>query len=219
MAHHAGNGRSRDTVDAEYLALCARIICEEDVLDYRVAASKAAQRLGLHAKAPDGLALRAAVIDYQRLFGGAAYAERLQGLRKAALQAMRLLAHYEPRLVGGAATGAITRAHRVQLHVFADKAEELDIFLENRQIAFTQGDRDYRYANGTTETVPLARFEAGAIGVDLAIFAPEDLRRPPLSPADGLPMKRLTLAQAETLAAEDTASILAGLDSNAISGR
>lgn len=219
MAHHAGHGRGNSTIDAEYLALCARIICEEDVLDYRAAAAKAAQRLGVHAKAPDGQMLRAAVIDYQRLFGGSAYAERLQALRQAAVRAMRLLADYQPRLVGGAANGAITRAHRLQLHVFADKAEELDIFLENRQIAFTQGDRDYRYANGATETVPLARFEAGAIGVDLAIFAPEDLRRTPLSPADGLPMKRLTLAQAETLAAEDAASILAGPDSNAISGR
>ena len=190
----------------------ARILCEEAVVDYRTAKLKAAQRLGLggNTPLPDNARIQAAVIDYQRLFGGREYAERLRALRATAVQAMRLLAEFQPRFSGAAVSGAITAAHRVQLHVFADKAEALDLFFEDRQIPYRQDDRVYRYPNGNEENVPLLRFEAGEIGVDVAMFGEDDLRRTPLSPSDGLPAKRLTLAEAEALAKMEVDAILGG---------
>ena len=190
----------------------ARILCEEAVLDYRAAKLKAAQRLGLGSRAalPDNASVQAAVIEYQRLFGGRDYAERLRALRATAVQAMRLLAEFQPRLTGAAVSGAITEAHRLQLHVFADKAESLDLYFEDRGIPYRQDDRLYRYPSGDEEQVPLLRFEAGEIGVDVAMFGAEDLRRTPLSPSDGLPMKRLDLGQAEALARVGVEEILAG---------
>jgi hypothetical protein len=190
----------------------ARILCEEAVLDYRAAKLKAAQRLGLGPRAalPDNAAVQAAVIEYQRLFGGRDYAERLRALRATAVQAMRLLAQFRPRLTGAAVSGAITEVHRVQLHVFVDKAEALDLFFEDRGIPSRQDDRLYRYPGGEEEQVPLLRFEAGELGVDVAMFGEDDLRRTPLSPSDGLPMKRLDLAEAEVLARLDVETILAG---------
>ena len=190
----------------------ARILCEEAVIDYRTAKLKAAQRLGLSGNTPlpDNARVQAAVIDYQRLFGGREYAERLRQLRATAVQAMRLLAEFQPRLSGAAVSGAITAAHRVQLHVFADKAEALDLFFEDRSIPYRQDDRVYRYPNGNEEDVPLLRFEAGEIGVDVAMFGEDDLRRAPLSPSDGLPAKRLTLAEAEALAKMEVDAILGG---------
>jgi len=190
----------------------ARILCEEAVVDYRTAKLKAAQRLGLggNTPLPDNARIQAAVIDYQRLFGGREYAERLRHLRGTAVQAMRLLAEFQPRLSGAAVSGAITAAHRVQLHVFADKAEALDLFFEDRGIPYRQDDRVYRYPNGNEENVPLLRFEAGEIGVDVAMFGEDDLRRTPLSPSDGLPAKRLTLAEAEALAKLEVDAILGG---------
>ncbi|MDE0854509.1 MAG: hypothetical protein OSA97_08800 [Nevskia sp.] len=188
----------------------ARILCEEAVLDYRSAKLKAAQRLGLggNTPLPDNARIQAAVIDYQRLFGGREYAERLRQLRSTAVQAMRLLAEFQPRLSGAAVNGAITAAHRVQLHVFVDKAEALDLFFEHRHIPYRQDDRAYRYANGSEDNVPLLRFEAGAVGIDVAMFGTDDLRRTPLSPSDGLPAKRLTLTEAETLAKVEVDAIL-----------
>lgn len=188
----------------------ARILCEEAVIDYRTAKLKAAQRLGLggNTPLPDNASIQAAVIDYQRLFGGREYAERLRQLRVTAVQAMRLLAEFQPRLSGAAVSGAITAAHRVQLHVFADKAEALDLFFEDRQIPYRQDDRVYRYPNGNEENVPLLRFEAGEVGVDIAMFGEDDLRRAPLSPSDGLPAKRLTLTEAEVLAKTEVDAIL-----------
>lgn len=189
----------------------ARIICEEAVLDYRLAKQKAAQRLGLGLRAalPDNARVQAAVIDYQRLYGGQEYAQRLQALRQVAVQAMRLLKEFSPRLVGAVANGATSRAHRVQLHAFAERSEAIDLFLEDRGIPYRQGERGYRYADGVEVEIPLVRFEAGEIGVDVAVFGPGEERRAPLSPGDGLPVKRLTLAEAEALARLTPDAILA----------
>lgn len=114
----------------------ARIICEERITDYRQAKAKAAERLGFSAKSamPDNAQVHEAVIEYQRLFGGREYSEHLQHLRRTALSAMRLLAEFQPRLVGAVATGATTDAHLVRLHGFADKPELLDVFLDSRRI-------------------------------------------------------------------------------------
>lgn len=193
------------------LAEAARIFCEESVLDYRSAKLKALQRLGLSPRSalPDNARLQAAIIEYQQLFGGADYADRLHSLRAAAVQALRLLAGFSPRLVGAVASGAITAAHRVQIHAFAEQAEALDFFLQDRAIPYRQGERDYRYADGRMQSVPLAHFEAGEIGIDVAVFALDDQRQAPLSPADGMPVKRLTLAQTEALAALTVDDILA----------
>ncbi|MFX8637078.1 hypothetical protein ABTM28_19975, partial [Acinetobacter baumannii] len=91
----------------------------------------------------------------------------LRAMRQVAVRAMRLLTGFEPRLVGGAVTGAVSTAHRVQLHAFADKAEQLDIFLQDRGIPYEQDERDYRYPDGSQATIPIVHFEADTVGVDV----------------------------------------------------
>jgi hypothetical protein len=185
----------------EIVAEAARLICEERLTDYRMAKHKAAERLGLpkRAQMPNNALIEEAVIEYQRLFGGNDYAERLVHLRRTAVRAMRLLSSFEPRLVGAVATGATTDAHLVRLHGFAEKPEMLDIFLQGQRIPFETGDRRYRYSDGRVAEIPTCEFLAGDVGVEMAVFPPEELRRPPLSPIDGMPMKRLTLDQAQQL--------------------
>lgn len=200
-----GQERSRIVQEA------ARIICEESLSDYRLAKQKAVQRLGYGPQAalPSNADIHAAVIEYQRLFGGREYAQRLQRLRRTALQAMRLLADYRPRLVGAVATGATTEAHRVQLHCFADKPEVIDLLLESRGLPFEVDERRYRYGNGQVADVPVLSFMAAETGVQVAVFPERELRHPPLSPVDGLPMKRLAAPDVEALAAEPP-DVLAG---------
>lgn len=191
----------RDPTETALVDEAARLICEENYTDYRVARNKAAERLGLSTRllAFDGLRIEAAVLDRQRLFGGDPYRLRLQMLRNTALSAMRLLAEFNPRLVGGAVTGAIGDGHRVQLHLFADQAELVEMLLHDRRIPFEQAERRYRFADGGEEQIPLLRFEAGGAGVDLAVFETGDERRAPLSPVDGRPARRLTPEQVRGL--------------------
>lgn len=199
-------GRQGSGLHYELAQEAARVICEEQVTDYRLAKQKAAERLGLGTRAslPDNATVQQAVLEYQRLFGGAEYTEHLTRLRRTAMQAMKWLADFQPRLVGGAVTGAINATHHIQLHAFHEKAETLDVFLQNRGIHYELGDRRYRYASGQEHEIPLASFDADGIGVDIAIFPIDDLRRPPLNPADGLAYKRLDLSAVEKLCSESS---------------
>lgn len=201
-----GNTQSEITMEA------ARIICEESVFDYRVAKMKAVQRLHLGSRAPmpENARIQKAVIEYQRIFGGQEYAEHLIELRRVAVQVMKLLSPFEPRLVGAVVSGATAQMQRIQLHAFPDQPEAIDVFLQERGIAVEPAERNYRYPDGRELEIPLVRFEAGEISVDVAAFDIEDLRSAPVSPTDGLPMRRLTLAQAQALAEIPAATILAG---------
>jgi hypothetical protein len=197
-------GRQGSGLHYELAQEAARIICEEQVTDYRLAKVKAAERLGLGTRAsmPDNATVQKAVLEYQQLFGGDEYRQHLTRLRRTALQAMKWLSDFQPYLVGGAVSGAINATHHVQLHAFHEKAESLDIFLQNRGIHYELGDRRYRYTSGQEHEIPLASFDADGIGVDVAIFPLEDQRHPPLNPADGLAYKRLDLAAVEKLCRE-----------------
>ncbi|NKF21154.1 hypothetical protein [Solimonas marina] len=181
----------------------ARIVCSESLIDYHAAKLKALHRLGLpsrHTSLPDNGQVDAAVIDYLRLFGGAAYTQRLARMRQLAPRLMRSLAAFEPRLTGGAVSGAVTVAHHLQLHVFAEQSELLDMFLLDRGIDFDIDERRYKYPGGREEQVPLLRFSTDGVGVDLAVFMTDDLRRTPISPMTGLPYARLNLDEAIALA-------------------
>lgn len=187
----------------------ARILVEEQLTDYGLAKRRAAERLGLSSRGamPDNARVEAEVLAYQRLFGGRAYADRLRLLRRTAVQAMKLLARFEPRLSGAVVSGAISQAHRVQLHCFPDQAELVDVFLAERGFEVEVDERDYRYGDGRVESVPLACFQAGGVGVDVALFAPGQERRSPLAHSNGRPAPRLSLAEAEQLAAEPVESL------------
>ena len=181
----------------------ARVICAAQLTDYAAAKRKALERLGLPTRTalPDNAAVQQAVLEYQRLFGGDEYHEHLRAMRTVAVRVMRLLAEFSPRLAGGAVSGAVTAAHHVQLHLFADKAEMLDVFLHERGIRFEQDERQYRYPDGSVEAIPLTCFEVDGLGVDAAVFPEGEMKRPPVNITDGQLYKRLTLDAVETLIA------------------
>lgn len=196
------------TADKHAIALhAARLICELQLTDYGAAKRKALERMDLPARTPlpDHAAVQQAVIDYQRLFGGEGYLEHLRVLRSVALRVMRQLAEFSPRLVGGAISGAVTLAHHAQLHLFADKAEMLDVFLHERGIRFDQDEREYRYPDGRRARIPLACFEVDGIGVDAAVFPDGEMKRPPVNATSGQLYQRLTLAEVEKLSASPAA--------------
>ena len=102
-----GDGRERNVVAQE----AARIIVEQGIRDYRVAKTKAAERLGVSTRGalPGNTEIEQAVSEHLLLFGGDAHASLLRALREAALSAMRLLEPFSPRLVGPVLAGTAGR--------------------------------------------------------------------------------------------------------------
>lgn len=183
----------------------ARLMAEEGVQDFFTAKRKAAERLGApHTQnMPRNKEIEEALQDYQRLFLGAEGAEQLGRLREAAVQAMRFFAPFEPRLAGSVLTGTAGAHSDVNLHLFADAPEEVNLFLMGAGIPFEVGLRRLRLNRETSGDIPSVRFLAGEQSIEALIFPANGIRQAPLSPVDGRPMERAALGRVEELLAQE----------------
>ena len=85
----------------------ARIMREQGVDDFLLAKRKAAERLGVTDASilPRNTEIEAALVAHQRLFAADRHEADLVAMRRSALEAMRLMADFQPRLVGPVLTG------------------------------------------------------------------------------------------------------------------
>src|ERR1700721_1361743 len=109
----------------------ARIMAEHGVEDFRQAKRKAADRLGVNdvAVLPKNIEIEDALRAHQRLFGRDTHDHTLREQRRIALDTMRILAEFQPRLVGVVLTGPATNYSDINLHLFADASESVAIKL------------------------------------------------------------------------------------------
>src|ERR1700748_3248276 len=112
----------------------ARLMAERGINDFLTAKRKAAERFGVTdgGLMPRNVEVEDALAEYQRLFGGSAYSESLEARRRAALEAMRRLESFAPRLVGPVLSGTATRHSEVQLHLFSERPESVTLWLMER---------------------------------------------------------------------------------------
>jgi hypothetical protein len=194
----------------------ARIMREQGIRDFLLAKRKAADRLGIverHAL-PANQEIADALAAQQRLFGGAAHHDNLRALRETALDAMRLLQDFSPRLVGPVLAGTATPHTDISLHVFAATPEEVAFLLIERGIRYRSGERRVRLAGGEHTSFPSFEFEAGEVPVEATVFPEQGLREAPVCPVTGGQMRR---ARRDEVAALLTATDQASDD--AVTGR
>ncbi len=176
-------------------------MAEEGVSDFQTAKRKAAHRLG-HPETrdwPTNREIESALREYLDLFHGARRLQTLARLRRIALEAMRALAAYDPRLVGPVLSGTVTPYSAIELHVAADQSEDIALLLLERRIPHDSFERQMRYGGDRQRAVPGFSFRADGTVVNIWVFTPEAMREPPLSPVDGRPMERAGLAAVERL--------------------
>ena len=167
-------GGLRGAVAAE----AARLMYEEGVKQYFTAKRLAAKRL------------------LGRVGG-----RRLFAMRIIALEAMRDLAPFEPRLIGSVSTGHIRRGSDIDLHVFADDPDAL--ILHARALGWVF----------ETEAVSIFKFGeireylhlhvAAVFPLELTVYERRELRFRPRSSTDGKPIVRLKPAALAGLCAGD----------------
>ncbi len=182
----------------------ARLMSEEGIQDFYAAKRKAAQHLGAPdtRNMPRNDEIESALLAHQRLFGGPQQGTHLRSLREAALQAMRFLAPFRPRLVGSVLSGTAGRHADINLHLFADTAEEVSLFLLEHSIPFKPAQKRLRMGRDTWQDFPAYEFMAGEQPVELVVFALEGRREAPRSPVDGRPMQRARIEELEALLAD-----------------
>ena len=170
----------------------ARIMAEQGIEDFLQAKRKAADRLRVNdvAVLPKNVEIEAALREHQRLFGRDLHDDTLKEQRRAALRAMRMLEGFDPRLVGSVLTGTATEHSDINLHLFADGAESVAIFLLDSGVPHQFYERRVRMDAERIVNYPALRFEAHGRTIDATVFPIDGIRQSPYSPVDGRPMKR-----------------------------
>lgn len=182
----------------------ARIIVEQGIADYRVAKTKAAERLGLSARGalPGNSEIEQAVSEHLKLFGRESHVSLLQMMRLAALSAMNLLEAFAPRLVGPVLHGTAAANSAVNLHVFSDSAEQVAFHLEQGGIPYKPYERRLKSRRGRIDRFAGFSFAHRETTIEATVFPFDGLRQAPISPVDGRPMRRAD-ARAVTALLED----------------
>ena len=128
----------------------ARVMAEQGIDDFLFAKRKAAARFGVVDASilPRNTEIEAALFARRRLFADDRHQDEIADLRRSALQAMRLMAEFDPRLVGPVLTGTASAHSDIHLHLFSESAEAVSMRLEERGVPHeVQERRDSRAEN------------------------------------------------------------------------
>ncbi len=179
----------------------ARVMAEHGIRDFLFAKRKAAERLGVtdNAVLPKNVEIEEALAEYQRLFEGDSHAESLHAQRQVALEAMRRLREFEPRLVGAVLSGTATEHSEVQIHLFADRAESVTIRLMDQGIPHEVTERRVKMNAERVLAYPGVSFEIDAQQIEATVFPTDGIRQAPVSPVNGKPMRRANADELEQL--------------------
>ncbi len=179
----------------------ARMMIEGGIRDFHLAKRKAMDRLRIsdNSRLPRNDEVERAIEEYQRLFLGDRQPAQLVELRRTALRAMEFLRRFKPRLVGPVLTGTADANSEICLHVFAQTAEEVAIFLMDNGIEHEQAEKRLRMSSNEILRMPSFRFFADGVQIELVVFPESGRRHPPLSPVDGRPVRRANIDEVASL--------------------
>lgn len=179
-------------------------MAEDGINDFYIAKKKALTRLGMHETRhlPGNDEIERELVQYQRLFQAQTQPQHLQQLRQQAYQAMRLLADFQPRLVGPVLLGSAGQHSPIELHLFASTSEEVAMFLLHHDIPYQSYEERVRFTK-SEQLMPAFRFIAGEETILLVVFPEGGPRHAPRSPIDGKPMHRASMDEVAALLEEE----------------
>lgn len=188
---------SRDNLDylRQMIAqAAARIMIEDGISDYSYAKKKAGRQLGSaeNSALPTNTEIEEEIKRYHQLYNDDQPHE-LNILRKAALMTMQLFEQFNPYITGSVLEGTAGRNSQTDIHLFADSAKEVEIFLLNNQIPFESSEKTYRVSDRPSKdkkdrlrkTVPTYTLETEYGLQKLSVFEYDDLRVATKRTADG----------------------------------
>jgi hypothetical protein len=196
------SGRNRTSAQRQRLAYeAARIMAEQGIAEFDRARVKAAQRVGIGDRRswPNNEEIQEALLQQQRLFQGERRDQELRKLREQALEGMRTLERFSPRLVGPVLTGTGDSTQGVRLHLFAENPEDVAFSLMDRGIPWQEREWTLRYAGGVRRTHPVLTFFAGETPFELVVLPRVALRNAPLDPVTERPDRGADAAEVRRL--------------------
>ena len=187
----------------------ARMMAEDGINDFAYAKKKAGKQLGVSEASvlPTNAEIEEEIRLYHEIYNADEQPLELEKLRKAALITMQLFERYNPHLTGSVLDGTAGKFAQTNIHLFADSAKEVEIFLLNMQIPFESSEKSYRLSDKPSKdkkekvrkTVPVFTLET-ELGVQkLSVFDVDDLRIATKKASDGANAERADLADLQLL--------------------
>lgn len=172
-------------------AAAARLMAEDGVEDFALAKRKAARQLGAEdtQSLPKNEEIEAELRAYQALYQGEEQRERIQYLRRCALEAMQLLERFRPYLAGPVLSGTAGRYSDIDLQLFTDDGKAVEHFLLGRDIAYDISD-ERRFAGDQARAVSVLKVEWRGVPINLAIYTLKEERGTLRATLAGRPIER-----------------------------
>ena len=186
----------------------ARMIVEDGIADFAYAKKKAGRQLGVleNSSLPTNSEVEEEIRLYHELYSED-QPEMLRQLRQDALMAMELLARFNPHLTGSVLNGTAGKHAETHIHLFADSAKEVEIFLLNHQIDYDTNEKSFRTSNDMKRDrksndrlrVPVFTLEGPNGVIKLSVFEYDDIRVATKNSTSGGNAERLDLAGVQAL--------------------
>lgn len=187
----------------------ARMMAEDGIHDFAYAKKKAGKQLGISENSvlPTNAEIEEEIRLYHEIYNADEQPIELEKLRKAALITMQLFERFNPHLTGSVLDGTAGKFAQTNIHLFADSAKEVEMFLLNMQIPFESSEKSYRLSDKPSKdkkdkvrkTVPVFTLET-ELGVQkLSVFDVDDLRIATKRSGDGTNAERIDIAELQAL--------------------
>ena len=179
--------------------LAAQIMYGEEVKQYFTAKRLAAKRIlgqtgarGIRYRPrdlPSNGEIKDALLALVDEIEGEARTRRLFAMRVVALEAMEELVPFHPRLIGSVATGHVRCGSDVDIHVFANDAE--DVVSHVKRLGWTHETQRVSIMKQGKVQEFVHVLVPDVFPVELTVYAPRELGIRPRSSTDGKPIVRL----------------------------
>jgi hypothetical protein len=187
----------------------ARMMAEDGINDFAYAKKKAGRQLGVSESSalPTNAEIEEEIRLYHNIYNADEQPLELAKLRKAALMTMQLFARFNPHLTGSVLDGTAGKFAQTNIHLFADSAKDVEIFLLSQQIPFDSSEKSYRVSDKPSKdkkekvrkTVPMFTLET-ELGIQkISVFDVDDMRVAVKRTVDGSNAERADISDLQAL--------------------
>ena len=187
----------------------ARMMAEDGINDFAYAKKKAGKQLGVTESSvlPTNAEIEEEVRLYHNIYNADEQPIELAKLRKAALMTMQIFERFSPHLTGSVLDGTAGKFSQTNIHLFADSAKDVEMFLLNQQIPFESSEKSFRISDKPSKdkkkkvrkTVPVFTLETELGLQKLSVFDVDDMRVAVKRTADGSNADRADISDLQAL--------------------
>ena len=187
----------------------ARMMAEDGINDFAYAKKKAGRQLGASESSvlPSNAEIEDEIRLYHEIYNADEQPQELEKLRKTALITMQLFEKFNPHLTGSVLDGTAGKFSQTNIHLFADSAKDVEMFLLNQQIPFESSEKSYRVSDKPSKdkkekvrkTVPVFTLETELGLQKLSVFDVDDMRVAVKRTVDGSNAERADITDLQAL--------------------